>query len=370
MKTIEGSLMKIEKNIPTKNKKTLDTPLIHKAIVPIIVMLFIASSVSALNIHPQDTCSPSDTSKGIVWSVTMNFEETSGKNDYVIFGEATDASDGNDIYDIPNPPAGPGPILDVYFTTNFSFPYNKLLQEIKEYPDTYKIWNLIVWWSGGDTTVTSSWDTTEVNDSDYDTVVLCDDAGVPLVDMLNTNNYVFVYPSSGLVNFQIIAIENIPPSIIGDSYPANGSTDVERPPDELNVTVEDPDGDTMDVYIRWKRHDYYHFGEWVTLETYTGVGNGTYNTINLTGNDWIWGNTTYVWSVNCTDGKVWTNETYQYTTGGSRYDVNNNRRVNFQDAGLVWIHRTSEVDYDPLYDMTVDGTVNFQDAGLTWINRD
>ena len=81
-------------------------------------------------------------------------------------------------------------------------------------------------------------------------------------------------------------------------------------------------------------------------------------------------NTTYVWSVNCTDGKVWTNETYQYTTGGSRYDVSNNGRVNFQDAGLVWIHRTSEVAYDGIYDVNQNGEVNFQDAGLTWINRD
>jgi len=344
---------------------------IHKAIVFAIVTLFIVSSISLAYIHSSDNIfSLPDTSRNSVWNVTLMFTETGGKNDYVIFGEAPDASNGVDTYDAPNPPGGVSPFLDAYFTTDFPWPHNTLLQEIKAYPDTHKEWNFTIWWTGSDTTVTSSWDTTEVNDSEYDTVVLCDDAGVPLVDMLNTNNYVFVYPSSGLVNFQIIAIANIPPSIIGDSYPANGSTDVERPPDELNVTVEDPDGDSMDVYIRWKRHDYYHSGEWITLETYTGVGNGTYNTINLTGNDWIWGNTTYVWSVNCTDGKVWTNETYQYTTGGSRYDVNNNGRVNFQDAGLVWIHRTSEVAYDGIYDVNQNGEVNFQDAGLTWINRD
>ncbi len=40
------------------------------------------------------------------------------------------------------------------------------------------------------------------------------------------------------------------------------------------------------------------------------------------------------------------------------------------DAGLVWIHRTSEVDYDGIYDVNSDGQVNFQDAGLTWVNRD
>ena len=66
----------------------------------------------------------------------------------------------------------------------------------------------------------------------------------------------------------------------------------------------------------------------------------------------------------------WVNETCRYTMGGSRYYVNNDTRVNFQDAGLVWIHRTSEADYDGIYDMSHDGVVNFQDAGLTWINRD
>ena len=157
---------------------------------------------------------------------------------------------------------------------------------------------------------------------------------------------------------------NSPPSVYNEN-PGNGAIDVERSPDELSATVEDINGDPMDVYIRWKNHT----GEWVTLETYMGVGDGTYNFIP-SGNDWIWGNTTYTWSVNVTDGTFWTNETYHYTTGGSRYDVSNNDVVNFQDAGLVWIHRTSEVDYDGIYDVNQNGVVNFQDAGLTWVNRD
>ena len=70
-----------------------------------------------------------------------------------------------------------------------------------------------------------------------------------------------------------------------------------------------------------------------------------------------------------TDGTYWTNKTYHYTTRGNRYDVNNNDMVNFQDADLVWIHRTSEVDYDGIYDVNQNDVVNFQDAGLTWINR-
>ena len=166
----------------------------------------------------------------------------------------------------------------------------------------------------------------------------------------------------------ITVVDNMPPFVY-DEYPQNESIDVERPPSELNVTIEDPNDDAMNIYIKWRKHDYYHFGELVTLASYTGVYDGTYNFIPPTENDWIWGDTTYVWSVNVTDGIVWINETYQYTTGGSRYDVNNNDLVNFQDAGLVWIHRTSEVYYDGIYDVNQDGQVNFQDAGLTWINR-
>jgi len=167
----------------------------------------------------------------------------------------------------------------------------------------------------------------------------------------------------------IYYIPNNPP-VIYNEFPSNGSTNQSRPPVELNATVEDPEGDIMDVSIRWMKHDYHHYGEWILLEDYRGVYNGTYNKENLTGNDWIWGNTVYTWSINVTDGTSWTNKTFQYTTGGSRYDIDNDDSVNFQDAGLVWIHRTSEVPYDGIYDVNCDGQVNFQDAGLTWINRD
>ena len=154
------------------------------------------------------------------------------------------------------------------------------------------------------------------------------------------------------------------PPLLSNVSPMNGTIGVARPPAELNVTVQDGDGNIMNVYIRWKTHT----AAWVTLQESFGCYNGTYRCFP-SGNDWIWGNTTYTWSVNVTDGTSWTNKTYWYTTGGSRYDVNNNNIVNFQDAGLVWIHRTSLVLYDGLYDVNQDGQVNFQDAGLTWINR-
>jgi hypothetical protein len=121
----------------------------------------------------------------------------------------------------------------------------------------------------------------------------------------------------------------------------------------------------MDVYIRWINHS----EEWVTLQNFSGVVNGTYMFVPF-GNDWIWGDTEYIWSVNITDGISWTNESYYFTTGGSRYDVDNNDIVDFRDAGLCWANRESQADYDGLYDVDQNMVVDFRDAGLCWANRD
>ena len=50
--------------------------------------------------------------------------------------------------------------------------------------------------------------------------------------------------------------------------------------------------------------------------------------------------------------------------------MNNDDKVNFIDAGIVWVHRTTNAVYDGLYDVNGNGDVNFVDAGLTWVNRD
>jgi len=94
-----------------------------------------------------------DPQRDTTWDATINFDETGGATDYIIFGEATDASDGQDSYDIPNPPPGIPPFIDSYFTTNLSSPYDILLQEIKYYPDTYKEWNFTAFWTGSSSTI-------------------------------------------------------------------------------------------------------------------------------------------------------------------------------------------------------------------------
>jgi len=111
--------------------------------------------------------------RALVWNATLSVIETSGKNDNCFFGEDPSASDGQDYNDAPNlggPPTGD--YLDCYF----SEPFGNYMQDIKHYPDTYKVWNLSVDWipDGDDygTNVTLSWDIDELDDSEYNKITL------------------------------------------------------------------------------------------------------------------------------------------------------------------------------------------------------
>ena len=64
------------------------------------------------------------TADDIEWDVKIDFIETSGKNDYISFGEASNASDNFDTLDIPDPPGGVTPSLNAYFQTTFPYPHN------------------------------------------------------------------------------------------------------------------------------------------------------------------------------------------------------------------------------------------------------
>jgi parallel beta-helix repeat protein len=156
------------------------------------------------------------------------------------------------------------------------------------------------------------------------------------------------------------------PLTIENEYPIDTSTHVERPPVCLGVDVT---GYTLQVTFKWLNHTSTS-PAWQEVASFDVMcGRFECNPAELSGTPWIWGNTTYTWSVNITNGISWTNKTFTFTTDGNRYDVNNNDEVSFVDAGLVWIHRTSRVEYDGLYDVNQDGVVNFVDAGLTWTHR-
>ena len=96
--------------------------------------------------------------------------------------------------------------------------------------------------------------------------------------------------------------KNAAPSI-SNPEPANNSTAVSISLSELSVTLTDIDVDDLMNYSITTMPD-------IGSEIMTGVGDGTY-TLSVTNLEY---NTVYKWFINVTDGKTWTNKTYQFTT--------------------------------------------------------
>ena len=66
--------------------------------------------------------------------------------DFFIIAEDPNANDGPpaDYYDAPQPPEPPAPYVYTYLNDNLKYPNDKLKADCREYPDTYKIFNLTV----------------------------------------------------------------------------------------------------------------------------------------------------------------------------------------------------------------------------------
>ena len=87
------------------------------------------------------------------------------------------------------------------------------------------------------------------------------------------------------------------------------ATAVDLYPTSFNVTINDTDGDKMNITIKTNES-----GSWTVVNQTSGTGlsNGTYN---FTNTSWIDDySTTYYVSFNVTDGVDWCNETYNFTT--------------------------------------------------------
>jgi predicted lactoylglutathione lyase len=186
-------------------------------------------------------------SRGITWDVTMNFTESGGSNDYVVLGEASDAHDGPppDSYDTPKPPPGIPPYIRACLDDDLPVPYNLLLKDYRKYPDTSKSWNLTVQKVPSvffllSTTVTISWDTDKINNSEYTSVGLYNYNGNLLANMIENNSYVFTCPDYVPQYFQINCSMNQAPEITcpGSKYVNEGSLL------QFIVSATDPDGTT------------------------------------------------------------------------------------------------------------------------------
>ena len=149
----------------------------------------------------------------IRWNITLKITDLSGAGTTVIVGEATDASDGQDEYDIAAPPMLPQfPSIVAWFQTPFPQPFNQLIHEYKHYPSTHAFWNLSVVWipEPGNTSFTTlriQWDSSQVTKSPYRSFLLVDNTTV-LADMLVDNFYLF--PTNGTLHrFQIMCQDSI-----------------------------------------------------------------------------------------------------------------------------------------------------------------
>jgi PKD repeat protein len=243
---------------------------------------------------------------------------------------------------------------------NFSYsPFNPFSQETIQFTDlSTDIDGTLVHWN---------WDFGDGNVSSLQNPLHAYSHGGHYLVTLNVTDNGGAFNSVGR-DIEVTPHLNLPPQVTMIN-PLDFSVESERPPANITITIKDPDGDLMDLVIRSVRYTPGYHAEWYVLTTFENVGNGSYQVIP-SGNDWMWGNTTYLWGINLTDSNSWVNNTYTFTTGGSRYDVNNDDKVNFVDAGIVWVHRATNAVYDGLYDVNGDGTVNFIDAGLTWVHRD
>jgi PKD repeat protein len=195
------------------------------------------------------------------WIVELALSETNGANENIYFGEALDASDGQDSYDTPKPPTAMPPYIFAWFDASLVDPYDKLMRDIRKNPDTEKVWNLTVQWVPSDyassTDITISWDISDLIDNGYDTCVLFDlDDLMVVADLLSVSNYTFSTSALMLNEFQIIcnsteSTMNSPPNAPTSPKPNNGSIDVSIST-MIDWVGDDPDlGDILsyDVYF-------------------------------------------------------------------------------------------------------------------------
>ena len=101
---------------------------------------------------------------------------------------------------------------------------------------------------------------------------------------------------------------NLP--ILSGQSPPNSSTGISLTPSLYVICTDNDAGDTMNV-TWWSNSS----GNWIQF----GYNNSVANNTNITQDNSNFSaySTTYYWSVNCSDGYGWNNETYHFTTESS-----------------------------------------------------
>jgi len=187
----------------------------------------------------------------------------------------------------------------------------------------------------------SSWVEVDSTDKDgrYIKVVIIDtEDGDNAVRWGPTGSFYEIFDAYGSSNHPLQSNPN----------PSDGGTNIDSNP-TLNVTVSDPNGDTMNA-TWWSNSS----GAWVQFASNNSFASG--DNISQTTTNFSSCATKYYWSVNVTDGhNHWTNNTYSFTTAcnwlgiSSSYldsdsgDDGNNRIEEALDGTDYW-RNTSQVD--------------------------
>jgi len=191
-----------------KRKHKTSKNVVRKTMTALLLFFLILNSLHILFNETVTTVSKAS-SENIAWDSTMRITESGGRGDDVVFGEAANASDGRDEYDKIKPPFPPQlPFLLIRFDTNLDLPYSELWYDYRRYPDDHKMWNFSILWMSEpgnetSTTIDISWDITEVDDSEYTSILLYENNTV-VADMLTESGYTFDSPGETLHRFQII----------------------------------------------------------------------------------------------------------------------------------------------------------------------
>ena len=253
-------------------------------IIPIILLV---SNILFSFLLMEDTNIAIASDDNLEWSVTLNIFELGDTNNILVFGEASDASDGQDAYDVPIPPPGIAPYIRPWFDAGLSEPYNSLFYDIRNYSDLSKTWDLYIQWVPSDYTspneITISWDDNEVSSSKYESVILYDFENDRIVaDMLITSSYSYESSAMEQYHFQIICSSTEEPDIPPNKnlYPTAILKGPKKGYVNQSISFDASDSNDSDVYVQYYRWDFTNDGtfdtDWIgeafitNIYTYSG----------------------------------------------------------------------------------------------------
>jgi len=196
--------------------------------------------------------------------------------------------------------------------------------------------------------------------------VITQDGGAYTTNTTNASGYITFNSTDWTEHRFEITYETQGAFSIASPYPVNACTGTSRPPENISISAT---GTGFDVYIYYTNMTT-GVNTTTLMDVWYGQTTGRFevNTSNYT-TELIVGDTTYYWTVNATNGSEWSNASYSYKTGGSRFDVENSGDIVATDVIVTWNNRTGEKAYDVIYDVDWSSDITATDCTEIWANR-